>query len=170
MRKDITNSFRHILCDHRLCEPYFCNGPKLNEVNYIDKARTNGLLEEFIQIVNRLAKNAESLLMNVDNNICEQFNSIISKHLSGKRINFSQRHNYNVRVEATLLSHNTSGKYIRTIHKTLVQNKSPGKKINNYNIDYIVYYRRTKLIECVDLNFKFYHKYIIIMQFINYFI
>jgi len=72
-----------------------------------------------------------------DDNICEQFNSIINKHLSGKRINFSQRHNYNVRVEAALLSHNTSGKYIRTIHKALVQDKSPGKKINNYNIDYV---------------------------------
>jgi hypothetical protein len=70
--------------------------------------------------------------MNVDNNICEQFNSIINKHLSGKRINFSQRHNYNVRVEAALLSHNTSGKYIRSIHKTLVQDISPGKKINNF--------------------------------------
>ncbi|CAI6376301.1 unnamed protein product, partial [Macrosiphum euphorbiae] len=126
LRKDITNSFRHILGYHRLCEPYFCNGPKPNEINYIDEALTTGLLEEFIQIVNRLANNAESLLMNVDNNICEQFNSIINKHLSGKRINFSQRHNYNVRVEAALLSHNTSGKYIRTIHKALVQDKSPG--------------------------------------------
>ncbi|KAF0709769.1 YqaJ domain-containing protein, partial [Aphis craccivora] len=87
LRKDITNSFRHILGDHRLCEPYFCNGPKPNEINYIDEALTTGLLEEFIQIVNRLANNAE---------------------------------------KAALLSHNTSGKYIRTIHKALVQDKSPG--------------------------------------------
>jgi len=68
--------------------------------------------------------------MNVDNNICEQFNSIINKHLFDKIIHFSQIHNYNVRVEAALLSHNTSGNYIRSIHKTLVQNISPGKKIN----------------------------------------
>lgn len=87
--------------------------------------------------------------MNVDNNICEQFNSIINKHLSGKRINFSQRHNYSVRVEAALLSHNTSGKYIRTIHKALVQDKSPGKKINNIDYMYYVYFGRI-LIECVD--------------------
>lgn len=87
----------------------------MNEINYVDEAQTSGLLDEFIQIVNRLANNAESLLMKVDNNICEQFNSIINKHLSGKRINFSQKHNYNVREEVALLSHNTFGKYIRSI-------------------------------------------------------
>ncbi|KAF0709858.1 Uncharacterized protein FWK35_00035841, partial [Aphis craccivora] len=50
--------------------------------------------------VSRLITNAESLLGNKDNNICEQFNSIINKYVAGKRINFSSRGNYNTRVEA----------------------------------------------------------------------
>jgi len=38
--------------------------------------------------------NAISLLLEIDNNICEQFNSIINKHLAKKRINFSQKYAY----------------------------------------------------------------------------
>lgn len=109
---------------------YFCNGSKLNEINYFSLANKSSLLQEFSQIVNRLANNADSLLMNVDNNICEKFNSVINKHLSGKQINFSQRQSYNIRVEVAVLSYNTAGKYIRSIHKSIVNDISPGKYWN----------------------------------------
>lgn len=99
----------------------------MNEINYFSLANKSGLLQEFSQIVNRLANNADSLLMNVDNNICEKFNSVINKHLSGKQINFSQRQSYNIRVEVAVLSYNTAGKYIRSIHKSIVNDISPGK-------------------------------------------
>lgn len=109
----------------------------MNETNYFTLANKSGLIQEFSQIISRLANNADSLLMNVDNNICEQFNSIINKHLSGKRINFSQRQSYNIRVEAAVLSHNTAGKYIRSIHKSIVNDISPGKFWNaKYGIQY----------------------------------
>lgn len=127
LRKDITNSFLHILGDHRQCELYFCKGSKSNETNYFSLAQKSGIFQEFSQVVSRLANNADSLLLNVDNNICEQFNSIINKHLSGKRINYSQRQAYNVRVEAAVLAHNTEGDYIRVIHKNMVNEISPGK-------------------------------------------
>jgi len=38
--------------------------------------------------------NVTSLLLDIDNNIYEQFNSIINKHLAGRRINFSQKYAY----------------------------------------------------------------------------
>ncbi|KAF0708503.1 YqaJ domain-containing protein, partial [Aphis craccivora] len=65
LRRDITNSFLHILGDHKQCEKSFCNGSKLNEINYFSLANKSGLLQEFSQIVSRLANNADSLLMNV---------------------------------------------------------------------------------------------------------
>lgn len=111
---------------HDECVDYFCRGPKIGEKNLLSEANLD-LVLELNQIVSRLATNADSLLLNVDNNVCEQFNSIINKHICGKRINFSQRQSYNVRVEAAVLAHNTSGKYIRAIHKNLVNDKSPGK-------------------------------------------
>lgn len=75
------NSFRHILGDHKQCNSYFCNGPKPNEKDFVLETQKSGIVEEFMQIINRLANNADSLLMNVDNNIYEQFNSIINKHV-----------------------------------------------------------------------------------------
>lgn len=103
--KDIKNSFYHILGEHRNCEPYFCIGKKNGEVNLIFEAEKCDLIQEVTQISNRIAGHSDSLYMNVDNNTCEQFNSMINKHIAGERINFSQRNSYNVRVEAALVSY-----------------------------------------------------------------
>lgn len=129
MRKDINNSFRHILGEHSQCESYFCKGTKVNEINLMYDAQKSGMVDEILQIVGRLATNANSLLMNVDNNTCEQFNSIINKHLAGKRINFSQRNSYGTRVEAAVISYNTTGQFLRVLHKNVLNDKSPGKLI-----------------------------------------
>lgn len=75
-------------------------------------------------IVSRLSKNANSLILDVDNNICEQFNSVINKFLGGKRINFSQKSSYSTRVHAAVVSFN-SKEYLRTIKKHVTQT-SPG--------------------------------------------
>jgi hypothetical protein len=42
-------------------------------------------------IAHRLFINADSLLENVDNNLCEQLNSLINKHIGGKRINYTKK-------------------------------------------------------------------------------
>lgn len=133
---------------HVNCAPYFCTGKKMGEDNLIIEAENCGIIREVTQITNRIAGHSDSLYMNVDNNSCEQFNAIINKHISGKRINFSQRNSYNVRVEAAVVSYNTYGQYMRKVHKHIT-NTSPGKlnnySINNYiiiiiyNIVYIIY-------------------------------
>jgi len=66
--------------------------------------------------------------MNVDNNVCEQFNSVINKYLAGKRINYSQRHSYNARVEAAVISCNSGGKFLRLMHKNMVDEISPDSR------------------------------------------
>jgi len=65
--------------------------------------------------------------LDVDNNICEQFNSFINKFLGGKRINYTQRHSYNTRILAAVVGFN-SQEYIRAVKKH-VTNTSPGKYI-----------------------------------------
>lgn len=132
LRKDIFNSFHHILGNHEQCEEYFCKGKKLNEVNLDGDAEKCGLHREVKQIIGRLAMHADSLLMNVDNNVCEQFNSIVNKHLAGKRINFSLR--YATRIESGVISYNTSGQLLRSLHKHVVHKISPGKIINYYDL------------------------------------
>lgn len=112
---------------HDRCESYFCKGPLPNEQNMIEEAERSGLVSDISQIISRLVANVDSLLMNVDNNVCEQFNSVINKHLAGKRINYSQRNSYNARVEAAVISSNSGGQFLRLMHKNIVNEISPGE-------------------------------------------
>lgn len=89
------------------------------------EAEKSGLMDEIKNIVLRLTNNADSLIENVDNNPCEQFNSLINKHIGGKRINFTQSHNYQTRIEAAVVAFNSKN-YVRTINKKITT-KSPGK-------------------------------------------
>lgn len=73
-------------------------------------------MTEIRTILYRLTINAESLIEDVDNNLCEQFNSLINKHIGGKRINFTQGHNYKTRVEAAVILYNSKN-YFRTVQK-----------------------------------------------------
>jgi len=63
---------------HDQCEYYFCKSPQANEKNMIEDAERSGLVSDISQIITRLVSNVDSLLMNMDNNVCEQFNSIIN--------------------------------------------------------------------------------------------
>jgi len=95
-------------------------------------AEKSGFLSDISQIISRLVKNVDSLLLNVDNNVCEQFNSLINKYLAGKRINYSQRNAYNSRVEAAVISYNSSGQFLRLLHKNVVNDISPGNYFEAY--------------------------------------
>lgn len=81
-------------------------------------------LEKLILLFLVYQKNADSLILDVDNNICEQLNSTINKFLGGKRINFTQKSSYTTRVNAAVISFN-SKEYLRAIKKH-VTNTSPG--------------------------------------------
>lgn len=63
--------------------------------------------------------------MDVDNNACEQLNSVINKFLGGKRINFTQKSSYSTRVHAAVVSYN-SEEYLRAV-KRHITHTSPGK-------------------------------------------
>lgn len=111
---------------HTNCDSYFCTGPKSTEsFNLVPEAERGGMMGELQNIVSRLIVNAESLIENKTNNLCEQFNSIINKHIAGKRINFSGRRSYNSRVESAVISFN-SKQLLRKIHKKMCNDHSPG--------------------------------------------
>lgn len=71
-------------------------------------------------------RHASSLIYDVDNNIVEQFNSIISKFIGGKRINYCKKRSYQSRCAAAVVSHNTRTP-IYTIRKRLAGGISPSK-------------------------------------------
>lgn len=114
----------HVLGQHNKCDNYFCNKKNNCKENWVPQSIQSGMLIEINNAVNRLVFNSKSLIIDVDNNICEQFNSVINKYIGGKRINLSQRNAYNTRVEAAVISFN-SHQYLRAITKKVIQ-KSPG--------------------------------------------
>ncbi|XP_050065594.1 uncharacterized protein LOC126554578 [Aphis gossypii] len=106
LSKDLLNSPYHVLGQHSKCDTYFCNKKNLNEDIWVKHAEMSGMMIEMNNIVNRLVINSSSLMVDVDNNICEQFNSLINKYIGGKRINLSQRNKYNTRIEAAVVAFN----------------------------------------------------------------
>ncbi|CAI6342668.1 unnamed protein product [Macrosiphum euphorbiae] len=123
LRLDIANAPNHRIFEiHKNCSAYFCKRSGVPQ-NIILEGKS--IRQEIDTIVSRLSNNAESLIMDVDNNACEQFNSVINKFLGGKRINFTQKSSYSTRVQAAVISYN-SGEYLRSVKK-YVTHKSPGK-------------------------------------------
>jgi len=109
----------------------------VSDENLVLLAENCGMMMEINTIINRLVINSKSLILDLDNNICEQFNSLINKYIGGKRINLSQRNAYNARVEAAVIAFN-SKQYLRAIMKKITT-KSPGfSRI-------IIYYKLIKL-------------------------
>jgi len=109
-------------------------GPKVGERNLVPEAEKTGMMAEIRNINFRLSVNADSLIENVDNNPCEQFNSLINKHVGGKRINFTQKNNYKTRVEAAVIGFNSKN-YLRTLQKKMITT-SPGKYLKKLFVLY----------------------------------
>ncbi|XP_050540727.1 uncharacterized protein LOC126905245 [Daktulosphaira vitifoliae] len=125
LKNDLINAPYHRLGQHTKCSSYFCTGSKETTINLVPEAETGEMMREILNISSRLVSHSESLLENKTSNICEQFNSLINKHVGGKRLNFCGRGNYNTRVEAAVVAFN-SKEYLRQIHKK-TSNCSPGK-------------------------------------------
>lgn len=112
--------------------------------------------------MNRLVLNAASLLLNMDTNRAELYNSVVCKFVGGKRVNFSRRGSYNMRCEAAAISFNTQDYYnimeeAITHKKTSNLKRKHSLKINKkrlYFKDYMKHkYRKPKKIEPADQDY-----------------
>ncbi|XP_072389723.1 uncharacterized protein [Diabrotica undecimpunctata] len=129
--KDIKNCPYHVFGQHTNCDQYFCKGSKENEINFVIKLEECGLLNDILSCGNRLIQHTHSLLLNMNNNAAETYNSVISKFVGGKRINFVLRGSYDTRCKAAAISFNEREHYFSDLHKKMTM-KSPGKYTNKY--------------------------------------
>jgi hypothetical protein len=130
--KDMKNAPSHVFGEHKECsEIKYVNCQKEGETNYIEIMSTCGLYEDIELCFKRLIDNAFSLILNMTNNLAEQYNSIVCKFIGGKRINFSLKGGYQTRCEAAAVSFNSGGDYHRLVHKELIQ-KSPHGSTKKY--------------------------------------
>lgn len=122
LRDDILNAPYHIFGSHENCNAYFCHGKQ--EKNFVEALKNSGLFHKLMEITNNLADHAKSLLKDANNNIVEQFNSIVAKFVGGKRINYCLKTSYQARCSAAVVSHN-SKMPLYQLHKTMFD-CSPG--------------------------------------------
>ncbi|CAN7978517.1 unnamed protein product [Ixodes persulcatus] len=133
LARDIRNGPSHVFGQHDNCAPYFCKGPKPGEVNHVPELKRCGLYDEVAIAANRVANNASSLILDVDNNSAEHVNSLVAKFVGGKRINYSQRGSYRLRCLGASVAFNSPGEYHRAVHKSVCKN-SPGKYTKVYQM------------------------------------
>ncbi|KAL4101106.1 hypothetical protein QTP88_021126 [Uroleucon formosanum] len=81
LKKDIINGPSHVFGDHSDCSQYFCEGPKIDEKNYVENFKRLGIWEYITKIKNMLIYHTESLMYNYNNNTAESYNSILAKFL-----------------------------------------------------------------------------------------
>ena len=131
LRQDILNNPYHYFGQHDKCQEYFCRKQDEKDDNMVPLMKQSGLFDDICFIIQRLANNSESLVLNMDTNAAENYNSIVAKYTGGKRINYAMRNSYETRCEAAVISYNQPHEIARLIHKRIV-NRSPGRYIKRY--------------------------------------
>ncbi|KAL4702617.1 hypothetical protein ACJJTC_016093 [Scirpophaga incertulas] len=91
-KMDIKNSANHVFGDHKICASYYCRSEKyIDDINVVPDLQFCGIWADIQQNLLILLSNAESLILDVTNNIEEQFNNVIAKFIGGKRVNYIAR-------------------------------------------------------------------------------
>lgn len=83
LRNDINNAHSHFFAEHKLCKTlkYFkCEG---QDTNMIPNMKECGIYEDLMNALQRVIDNASSLIMNMDNNLAEHYNSVVCKFIGG---------------------------------------------------------------------------------------
>lgn len=102
LKTALVNVVKHYCGDHSGC------GNKCNKKEVESDVAVNPLvLSKLIAEVEKsLCNIADTLIEGKDNNIVEQFNSIVAKFVGGKRINYALGHSYTYRYHAACVHHN----------------------------------------------------------------
>lgn len=103
LTKDLNNSVKYIFGDHEECKELKYLTCTNQTVNHLPEGKACCLYEDINICMNRLVLNAASLLLNMDTNRAELYNSVVCKFVGGKRVNFSRRGSYNIRDAKQLL-------------------------------------------------------------------
>lgn len=84
-QRDVKNIPYHIFGAHSNCDKYFCRGGKANEEDLTTEMIECGLFQDIQKCLQRVIVNTNSCLLNKNNNVAEQFNSLVGK-FGGKRV------------------------------------------------------------------------------------
>lgn len=115
LKRDILNTPKHCIGIHTNCADYFCSKETKSQVA-LEQLKFFGVWDDILCAINSLAYHSKSLIYCASNNAAEQFNSIVAKFISGKRINYSGRRSYTSRCEAAAISYNVGAEKYSLLH------------------------------------------------------
>ncbi|CAG9773318.1 unnamed protein product [Ceutorhynchus assimilis] len=117
--KDILNIPSHTFGEHQNCKSlrYFCEKDSPCQDNLVPQLKEVALYQKLQTIFDHLSKFSNSLIHDVDSNLVEQFNSVISKYIGGKRVNYTQKRQYKSRSYLAALTYNTKLSSYYSLHK-----------------------------------------------------
>lgn len=124
LRNDILNIPSHVFGEHKRCAEigYFCDGTlKDGEENVVPQLTELGLFQKLEVAVTYLSLFCKSLLYSVNSNSVESYNSIVSKFIGGKQINFGLKGSYQTRCASSVVQFNTQ-QVMTTFCKSISKN------------------------------------------------
>ena len=92
--------------------------------NIVPELRKHGFYAKITEAFEYLSKFSNSLLHQLTNNASESLNGLVSASLGGKRIHFGLRSQYNMRIYAAVIQHN-SQKVLSELYKATGKDVSP---------------------------------------------
>lgn len=109
LRNDILTIPYHVFDDHRRCASFNLCDKEVNEEepDHILELQFHNLFDDILEIFDTLASFARCILMGYTNNLAEGANSISAKVTSGKRVNYSFRGGYDIRINSVVIQNNT---------------------------------------------------------------
>jgi len=109
----------------------------LGEENIVPDLKIFGVWDDICRARNLLTYHTESLMYGYNNNSAELYNSILTKFVGGKRVNFSLKGSYQLRCNAAVTAYNSGPNRLSLFNKH-VTNKSPGRFTKMYIKRHIV--------------------------------
>lgn len=141
LHNDIMLAAEHAFGIHTTCKAYFCS--KVGDDENIDRdIFTNSLWHRIKFVLTHIAAHSRSLIEDVDSNIVERYHSIVAKLVGGKRVNFSQKYQYNMRCNAAALSFNTH-KPLSLLQKAIT-GRSPTNELKKLEVRKLKRLQQTK--------------------------
>jgi len=120
----------------------------LGEENIVPDLKIFGVWDDICRARNLLTYHAESLMYGYNNNSAELYNSILTKYVGGKRVNFSLKGSYQLRCSAAVTAYNSGPNRLSLFNKH-VTNKSPGRFTKMYIKRHIVRAETRKRRRCL---------------------
>lgn len=118
---DLKQGPYHVFDDHINCREYYCSHVGTLGSNSVETMIADGIFEGLQEALKSLINKGHYIYQYITNNLAESFMALLYKYNCGKRINFTQRGNFQNRVVITALQYNEGNEWVKTFINKYMQ-------------------------------------------------